>query len=740
MNILYKLIKSVFIAACITLILTSMNFAQVANYTFTQTVDTYTPITGGTVLWSGTFDDEFSGAITIPAFNFDGTDRTSLYVSANGYITFGSTSLGYTPISSTTASPGVISPFGRDLNYGASGVPEVRYEQIANEFVVQWQDVRRYNVTGELLSFQVRLNSSNNSIKIVYGGTITPGSNTTYPQVGLRGPNNTFATNVNNRTIAISGGNWINSLPGTVNTSTMYFNSADLTTVPSSGLTYTFTPPNFPPSITYTALLNTSSTSNRTLDGVIITDLDGVNGTAGTAPRIYFKKSSDANVFGGNTSSDNGWKWTETTGTSPFNFTIDYSIINGGTVSISDTIQYFVVAQDVATIPLVGANPSTGFVGTSVSAITSAPTTPNSYIITDLPMSGVYTVGLNAFKSITGKNVYFEKRTRTVMKDLNGLDSQIDLNINDDKSSSQVIDNSPKLVEVTQEYYQLMENGKPFDQSFFSNNEALGVYPTLTAAVADVNLRGISGPVTLSLVDSDYPNETYPIEFLEVAGASVTNTITIKPAAGVQTKIPGNLTQTTATLRVGFGSYVVIDGSNTVGGTTKDMTIIGLATGTIPSVHLYGYANNNVFENCTIKNIDTVAVRPGVGVYFFSSNTGSGNQLKNLNVYNFADYGFRLQGAPTTNTLVTGCDIYMMAPTTKTTVYGVSIGRVDGLILEKNKIYDLASTGTATIAGIYYAGASASGSAIIRNNFVSLSGGLNLNVGTLRGIDYFGYA
>ena len=158
----------------------------------------------------------------------------------------------------------------------------------------------------------------------------------------------------------------------------MYFNSTDLTTVPSAGLTYTFTPPNFPPSITYTSLLNTSSTGNRNLSGVLITDPNGVNGTSGTAPRIYYKKSSDANVFGGNTSGDNGWKWTESTGTSPFNFTIDYSIINGGSVALADTIQYFVVAQDLAGTPAVGSNPSAGFAGTSVSTITSAPTVPES--------------------------------------------------------------------------------------------------------------------------------------------------------------------------------------------------------------------------------------------------------------------------------------------------------------------------------------------------------------------------
>ncbi len=216
-------------------------FSQASGYGFTQTAGTYTPISGGTVLWSGTFDDEFSTAITIPSFQFNGTPYTTLYVSANGYATFGTVSLGYAPISSTTVAPGVFSVFGRDLEEAQTGTPEIRYEQIGNEFIVQWQDVRRYGeTTGEIFSCQLRLNTSNNSIKFVYGGTITPGSNTVYPQVGLRGATN---TDFNNRTIATGGGNWINSTAGSLNTSTMFFNSSDLTTVPSSGLTYTFTVP-----------------------------------------------------------------------------------------------------------------------------------------------------------------------------------------------------------------------------------------------------------------------------------------------------------------------------------------------------------------------------------------------------------------------------------------------------------------------------------------------------------------
>ncbi|MDX9906188.1 MAG: BNR-repeat neuraminidase N-terminal domain-containing protein, partial [Bacteroidales bacterium] len=218
--------------------------AQVAEYYFTQQNGTYTEITGGTELWATTFDNEVSGAVTIPSFTYDGTVYTSIYISANGFITFGIASAGnnYTPISSTAAYTGAVSAFGRDLNQAASGSPSVRYEQIGTEFVIQWKDVRRKDLSGEIISFQVRLNTSNNYIKVVYGGTITPGSNTTYPQVGLRGPDNTLATNVHNRTIASGGGNWVNSTRGTGNSNTMYFNSATPATVPSAGLTYTWKP------------------------------------------------------------------------------------------------------------------------------------------------------------------------------------------------------------------------------------------------------------------------------------------------------------------------------------------------------------------------------------------------------------------------------------------------------------------------------------------------------------------
>ena len=68
-----------------------------------------------------------------------------------------------------------------------------------------------------------------------------------------------------------------------------------------------------------------------------------------------------------------------------------------------------------------------------------------------------------------------------------------------------------------------------------------GTYPTLTEALANVNHRGISGPITLSLLDALYDTtlaggrNTFPMMLGPVAGNSITNTITIQPAAGTST-------------------------------------------------------------------------------------------------------------------------------------------------------------------------------------------------------------
>ncbi len=122
-----------------------------------------------------------------------------------------------------------------------------------------------------------------------------------------------------------------------------------------------------------TPLTNTVSLTAPTLTNVSITDPSGVNVTAGTKPRVYYKLSTDANTFNTNTSATAGWKYVEATGTtSPFSFTLDYALLPSAPVG-GNTIQYFVTAQDLATVPNVGIDPASTFAALPASVnLTSA--------------------------------------------------------------------------------------------------------------------------------------------------------------------------------------------------------------------------------------------------------------------------------------------------------------------------------------------------------------------------------
>ena len=108
-----------------------------------------------------------------------------------------------------------------------------------------------------------------------------------------------------------------------------------------------------------------------------------------------------------------------------------------------------------------------------------------------------------------------------------------------------------------------------------------GDYATLTAAVAALNNNEINGPVTLSLTDASYM-EAVPFTINANAGSSASNTVTIKPAAGVSPTISGS--STSCIINFNGADYMTIDGSNAVGGTSRDLTITNTSTGTSSAV------------------------------------------------------------------------------------------------------------------------------------------------------------
>jgi len=207
--------------------------AQTASsYSFSSSAGTYTEITGGTLLSSGATMDDVEFSVSIPSFNYLGTNYTNVYVSENGYVQFGTvapTALsGY--ISSTAVSSTLgIASYNRDLR-GRAGA-ELRTQVVGSEIIFQWKNMTNFGSTAQFYNFQVRLNTTTRELKVVYG-TMTS-TTATNAQVGLRGS----TTDFNNRRTTTS---WAASLAGLINSDVMNLSA---TVFPASGQTYVWAPP-----------------------------------------------------------------------------------------------------------------------------------------------------------------------------------------------------------------------------------------------------------------------------------------------------------------------------------------------------------------------------------------------------------------------------------------------------------------------------------------------------------------
>ena len=414
------------------------------------------------------------------------------------------------------------------------------------------------------------------------------------------------------------------------------------------------------PAISYTALTPTSSTSNRAFSPVTATDASGINGLSGTRPRVYYKKSGDVNTFVDNTATTNGWKFAEASGsTSPFSFTIDYSLLFSSPVIVGDVIQYFVVAQDLASTPNVTIN--SGTFATAPSSVNLAAAnfpiggTVRSYAIVGTPLSGDYTVGVSSFNLATGMNLSFERHVEMVTREV--LEPVEPVTRGDAPGNIAFKTVTRQVEQVT---WLPVESGQPYTGPLYKkrNEDAnipnavmAGAYATITAAVNDLNLRGVSGPVRFLLIDSTYPTETFPIT-VNVVSASVptaANPVTIKPSAGVTSSVSG-AAAATSIFKIFNTNYITIDGSNTLGGTTRNLTIENTSV-TTPNVVWIGSngttpITNGALKNCVVRNgVNTssaVVISDGATVGtagYFSDITIQNNSIQKAFIGVFATGG-----------------------------------------------------------------------------------------------------
>lgn len=170
----------------------------VKDYNFSLIQGSYVPLMGvKTVFQQGAQlnTDAVSGPITLPSpFTMNGKVETVLFISNNGFVTFGDKFprvAEYSPISSTvTTNPfdNLVSAFGNQLIAATSGSPEISYGTNANgDFVVEFQDVGVLGSVQGKFTFQIIL-KTDNTIQVVFGPNCTAAeTNSRASQIGLRG-------------------------------------------------------------------------------------------------------------------------------------------------------------------------------------------------------------------------------------------------------------------------------------------------------------------------------------------------------------------------------------------------------------------------------------------------------------------------------------------------------------------------------------------------------------------------
>ncbi|MBP7868048.1 MAG: VCBS repeat-containing protein [Acidobacteria bacterium] len=121
-----------------------------------------------------------------------------------------------------------------------------------------------------------------------------------------------------------------------------------------------------------------------------------------------------------------------------------------------------------------------------------------------------------------------------------------------------------------------------------------------------------------TLLDTSYPGETIPIAINANAGASSTNALTIRPAAGVAVVIEGN-PAANGLIYLNGADWVIFDGVNS-GGSSLLLRSTNVSHGTF---YFGADATHNIVRNCTVEGAS-------VGVIRFDTPASDGNDYNTI--------------------------------------------------------------------------------------------------------------
>ena len=257
-----------------------------------------------------------------------------------------------------------------------------------------------------------------------------------------------------------------------------------------------------------------------------------------------------------------------------------------------------------------------------------------------------------------------------------------------------------------------------------------GAYPNLSEAIADLNHRGVAGPVVISLTDALYNNAVgggdnwFPIVVGSVAGTSPVNTVLIQPVTGTSTlnydgDASGSIANGASSTALGTATEPIfaLVGSDYVGVSNLNLTstpgtsVVDRGIAVINNAATNG-AQFNAFNNITVSMNRTLTSTIGIWQNVATTPTSalganSNNSYTNLNIQSVYA-GIYLLGNATFPDLA--CQIGTLSPTVFNTIggttandigngggtqtYGIRTGNQSGGSIFNNNVKNVGGTGT----------------------------------------------
>lgn len=253
-----KKIKKIILVSMLALICSTASAQLSGKYTFSAVnTGSYAPVASGTTLQSGSggaTDAVFTSIAIGFSFQFNCQTYTTLGISNNGFIWFGTgtcSATQYTPLSSQVgevgAVDGIIAAYGQNLINSTTNAANTYLRYLSTgvapnrTFTVEWRKMTQSGVANQPCDHQIILNETTNTININHFDNSYGLAGTSTGQVGMR--SNSTADFVNRKP---GTSNWCATVAGTLNTDNEVITAVNTCNWASNGASkigfiYTFT-------------------------------------------------------------------------------------------------------------------------------------------------------------------------------------------------------------------------------------------------------------------------------------------------------------------------------------------------------------------------------------------------------------------------------------------------------------------------------------------------------------------